>query len=309
MNSNLISRYIWLVDLLNRYGKLTRSQINKYWLRSQISDGNPLPERSFFHYRRAIEKIFHIEINCNRQGEYYINASTSKSNSRVTNWLLDSYAINSAFEESPAAANRIEVEDVPSARQWLPNILEAIRNSECISFTYAGFNRSRAEAGILFRPYFLKRYKQRWYMAGLREKTNDIRTYALDRITACTLLDRKFEVPDDLTAEDLFGNIIGITSSKADVRTVKLRATPMQAKYFRALPLHPSQQEEIADGYSIFSFQLKLNYELVHEIMSLGDAVTVLEPRELKIMVATELQKALEPYKSDISIDSPLSLK
>ena len=81
------------------------------------------------------------------------------------------------------------------------------------------------------------------------------------------------------------------------VRTVRLRATSTQAKYFRALPLHSSQREEIHDDYSIFTFRLKLNYELVHEILGLGNAVTVLDPPELRVMVVTELRDTLAQYE------------
>ena len=111
------------------------------------------------------------------------------------------------------------------------------------------------------------------------------------------ILDSKYEIPEEIDSSDVFGSIIGITSSKADVRTVKLRATRTQAKYFRALPLHSSQSEELVGvDYSIFTFKLKLNYELVHEIMALGDSVKVLEPRELKLMVIEEFKKALAKY-------------
>lgn len=120
----------------------------------------------------------------------------------------------------------MEVEDVPSARDFLPLVLEAIRNSDKIRFTYAGFNRSRAETDILFSPYFLKRYKQRWYMLGYKEKSRDIRTYALDRIKDLKIAPEKFTLPADATPADWFGNIIGVTTSKAPTRIVRLQATP-----------------------------------------------------------------------------------
>ena len=106
-----------------------------------------------------------------------------------------------------------------------------------------------------------------------------------------------YKIPKGLEISDVLGNIVGVTSSKADERTVRLKATRTQAKYFRALPLHRSQEEELIDTeYSIFRYKLKLNYELVHELMSLGDGVKVLEPKELQIMVTNELRKALDQY-------------
>ena len=267
MPRDLISRYVWIVDTLSRYERLSRRQLNKLWVRSSLSDGNPLPERTFFNYRRAIEENFQIDILCDKQGRYYIDRQNSRQTRAFTNWMLDSYAVSSAIKGSDAPVDRVEIEDVPSAREFLPAVLEAIRNSNRIIFAYAGFNRSRAEHDIRFHPYFLKRYKQRWYMIGYREKSADIRTYALDRVKELSILDESFEKPEDLELADLFGNIIGVTTSQAPVRTVKLQTTPRQAKYFRALPLHPSQQETIHDEYSIFTYHLNLNYERPHEIL------------------------------------------
>lgn len=297
MPRDLISRYVWIVDTLTRYERLTRKQLNRLWMRSPLSNGGPLPERTFYHYRRAIEENFQIDIACDSQGRYYIDSDNSRQSRAFTNWMLDSYAVSNAIKGSDAPMDRVEIEDVPSAREFLPVVLDAIRNSHKIEFTYAGFNRSRAERGIRYEPYFLKRYKQRWYMIGLKEKGGDIRTYALDRVKEMKTLDEPFVKPADLELDDLFGNIVGVTSSKADVRTVRLQATPTQAKYFRALPLHTTQEEVIHDDYSVFTYRLKLNYELAHEILSLGDAVKVLDPPELKAMVVMQLKSALQQYE------------
>ena len=297
MNKNLISRYIWLADTIKSHGQLTREQINDLWQKSSLSDGNPLPERTFYNYRRAIEEIFRIDISCNSRGEYYIENDTSEDANGMTNWLLDSFAINNLLVDSPDISTRIEIEEVPSAREFLPQVIRAISEGLELSFDYAGFSRALTERGIAFQPYFLKRYKQRWYMIGKRVKSNDIRTYALDRVKAMTVTDKSYPLPTDINISDILGNIVGVTSSKADERTVRLKATRTQAKYFRALPLHRSQQEELTDtNYSIFKYRLKLNYELVHELMSLGDGVKVLEPKELQIMVINELRKAIDQY-------------
>ncbi|MDE5797135.1 MAG: WYL domain-containing protein, partial [Muribaculaceae bacterium] len=229
MPRDLISRYVWIVDTLNRYGKLSRQQLSNLWVRSSLSDGEPIPERTFFHYRRAIEENFHIDIKCTRDGMYYIDQDTTRRNRTFTNWLLDSFAVNNALKDARHTEGRVEVEDVPSAREFLPTVLEAIGNSCKIIFTYAGFSRSRAERNISFRPYFVKRYKQRWYMIGLKEGLRDnsdnIRTYALDRVSEMTVSKDTFEMPADFSPTDYFEHIIGVTQSKGAVRNVRLRAT------------------------------------------------------------------------------------
>lgn len=297
MNKNLIVRYIWLIDTLTTHGRLTRRQISDLWQRSSLSGGEPLPERTFYNYRRAIEEIFKIEIACTRSGEYYIDRGDGEA-SKMTDWLLDSFAVGNMLADAPDIAGRIEVEEVPSAREFLPVAISAMRSSTAILFDYAGFNRSMTDREIEFEPYFLKLYKQRWYMIGRRVKGGEMRTYALDRVKAMELTDRHFEMPEGLTPGHLFGQILGVTASKAEERTVRLQTTRTQAKYFRALPLHSSQREEITGAdYSIFTYRLKLNYELVHELMGLGDGVKILEPAELRLMVSTELRKALQQYQ------------
>lgn len=299
MNKNLIARYIWLYDTLFVHGRLTRSKINDLWQKSSLSDGNPLPQRTFYHYRRAIEEIFSINIDCNSCGEYYINNSEREYAGGVTALLLDSFAVGNLLADATDIADRIEIEEVPSAREFLPTVIEAIRTHSGIRFDYAGFRRSIVDRDIEFYPYFLKRYKQRWYMIGKRLKSDDIRTYALDRVKTIRLTGEQFVLPDGITLHDILGNIIGVTASKAKERIVRLRATRTQAKYFRALPLHRSQEEEITDSeYSVFRYRLKLNYELVHELMGLGDEVTVMEPTELRLMVVNEMRKALANYET-----------
>lgn len=297
----LINKYVWIVDTLSRYERLTREQINELWKRSAYGDGNPMPARTFYYYRRGIEENFHLDILCDSQGRYYLDQGQLAQNRAVTNWLLESHATNSAFKDSAIPTDRVSVEDVPSAREYLPTVLGAIGDSSKLKFTYAGFSRVLPEKDIIFHPYFVKRYKQRWYMIGYKEKKqgqpsgSDIRTYALDRVKEMTTLSDKFEM-SDLTPEPFFSNLIGITSSKGRIRDVRIKTSTTQAKYFRALPFHETQQETLHDDYSIFSYKLKLNYELVHELLSYGSDVEVLSPPELVAMVREELQKTLSRY-------------
>ena len=297
----LINRYVWIVDTLNRYGHLSREELNDLWMKRPDSDGNPMPARTFYHYRRAIEENFHLDIQCDKSGRYYIDQGENGSNPQMTNWLLESYSVNNAIKDSAIPSDRVSVEEVPSAREYLPIVLAAIGDRHKITFTYAGFSKSLPEKDIRFLPCFVKRYKQRWYMIGIRERSGDVRTYALDRVKAMQPLNEQFEMPD-LSPSTFFENLIGITSSKADVRNVRIMTTPTQAKYFRALPFHHTQQEALHDNYSIFSYRLKLNYELVHELLSFGDSLKVLAPKELQIMITQQLRQSLALYDNPESI-------
>ncbi len=118
MARDLISRYVWIVDTLSRYERLTREELNALWVKSHLSDGTPLPERTFHHYRRAIEENFHLDICCDSRGRYYIDSDTSRQGRAFTNWMLDSYTVSSALKDTHVPIERVEIEDVPSARQF-----------------------------------------------------------------------------------------------------------------------------------------------------------------------------------------------
>ena len=299
MAKDIIARYIWIIDTLTKYGRLTREELDELWLKSSITDGKRIPRRTFFYYRRGIEENFHIEISCNSRGEYFIEKSDDESVSAYTNLLLDSFAVNNMLRENQNVSQLIQVESIPSARDYLSQVTGAVRNHNKIEFSYEGFNRSRIEKGIMFHPSMLKLYKQRWYMIGEKPGEKGLRTYALDRVKSLKTLNDTFEPMEPEVINEEFKNILGITSSKAAIKVIKLKADRTQAKYLRALPMHQSQQEEIHDEYSIFTFKLKLNYELVHEILGMGSSVVVLEPQELKAMIINELESNLKRYGGD----------
>lgn len=296
MAKDIIARYIWIVDTILTHGRISRDDLNALWVKSQYSGGNPMAERTFYSYRRGIEENFNIDIVCAPDGTYSIESAESSQVRQNIGWILDNSATSTAVASLVSSSGRIEMEDVPSAREFLPIASDAIRDNRKIVFTYAGFTRSRPEVGILFSPYFLKLYKQRWYMFGEKDG-GGYRTYALDRVTEMELTPGHFRMPRGLKVGDVFGNIIGITTSKADVREVKIQANYNRSKYLRALPLHHSQTEEVHDFYSIFTYRLKLNYELVSELMAMGPDVVVISPRELQVMLLERLKETLRNYK------------
>lgn len=298
MGRDIISRYIWIVDTILKYGRISKKDLNELWMKSQFSGGNPMADRTFYSYRRGIEQSFNIDILCDPDGSYRIDTEDSPQVVQFANWVLNSSATTNAIQELGSESGRVEMEDVPSAREFLPVVAEAMRKNRQVVFTYAGFSRSRPEVGILFSPYFLKLYKQRWYMFGEKDGGGH-RTYALDRVTEMEVTGNRFKLPKGIKISDFFGNIVGITTSKAQVRKVVIQTTSTRAKYLRALPLHHSQEEEIHDFYSIFTYSLKINYELVSELMAMGPDITVIAPRELQLMLVERLRETLSNYRQN----------
>ena len=298
MIRNLINRYVWLVDTIGRYGRITLKDLNKVWLSSQISDGRPLARRTFFHYRDAIEEMFDIDIKCDRATfEYYIDDSGSENNARLRSWLMDSVSMSGMLSSAHDISGRIMLENVPSAREHLPVIIDALKQNRRIRFSYKSYTRSLPTDGIVLEPYFVKIFKQLWYVIGRNVKEGKIKTYSLDRISNLNLMQDSFAMPEDVKPLEFFKDCFGIITNSNRPKRIVLRVEPTQAKYFRALPLHSSQQEEVHDHYSIFSYRMRITYDLKEEIMSHGASIEVLEPEELKVLIRTELENALSQYK------------
>ena len=296
MRNDRLNKYIWIIDTISSRGRISRSELNELWEKSALYDGRPIPHRSFFNYRRDIERIFNVDILCDNLNRYYIETPDSPADEAFRSWMLDSFAIRGAMADASDIASRIEVENIPSARDYLAPIISALRQNRQISFSYAGFNRSMPETDIPFEPYFLKLFRQRWYMIGRRADSGELRTYALDRIKALNITSREFSMPDGLAPSDIFGELFGITSSRGPVHHIIIEAQPITAKYLRALPLHRTQREDLYSNRSLFHYDMKITPDFVRELMSLGPDVTVVEPRELRVMLTEQLRSTLRNY-------------
>jgi hypothetical protein len=297
MARNLINRYVWLVDTISRYGRITLKDLNEVWLRSPISEGKPLARRTFFHYRDGVEEMFDINIQCDKSTfEYYIDDSGNESNARLRSWLVDSVSMSGMLSNAHDISERIMLENVPSAREHLPVIIDAMKQNRRIRFSYKSYTRSLPTNGIVLEPYFVKIFKQLWYVIGMNVNEGVVKTYSLDRISSLNLLQETFVMPEDINPSEFFKDCFGIITNKNSAKRIVLRVEPTQAKYFRALPLHHSQQEEVHDHYSVFTYKMRITYDLKEEIMSHGASIEVLEPKELKMLIRNEMENALAHY-------------
>ncbi len=294
--SNLsVNRCVWLVDTIRRHGRITRAQIEEAWLRSSLSNGKPLSRRTFCNHRLTAEELFGVNILCDPATfEYYIEESGSSES--VTNWLLHSASMSDALLYARDISDRIHVEHVPSAREYLTMVIDAIKTHRRMRFDYHPYTRSLPTTDISLEPYLLKLFKQRWYVVGRNTAENRVKTYALDRIKMGRLTSEKFKDDPKFDFENYFTDSYGIVVTHSEPRKVVLRADSRKAKYLRALPLHKSQQETVSDTYSLFTYRMRLTDDFVAELLSHGPSITVVEPPELRAMVTESLRQSLANY-------------
>lgn len=298
MAKDLFNRYIWLVDTIYRVGKITFEEINERWVRSEMSGGEEIPLRTFHNHRKAIEELFDINIECNKRDgySYYIENKEDIEKVGVRNWLLNTFAVNNLINESRKLKTRILFEEIPSGRQYLTPIIEAMRDNFTIELTYQSFWRDEPHT-FRVEPYCVKVFKQRWYVVGRAPHYDEIRTYALERIHGFQITEKSFVYPKDFDPQSYFLTSFGITVDEScEIERIRIKTLGNKTKYIQALPLHHSQQEvERTAEYSIFEYLLRPTYDFCQELLSHGSDLEVLSPQPLREQIKS-IVKNMEQF-------------
>ena len=297
MAKNLFQRYIWLVETINSREHITLEEIRRLWSQTSVSEGNPLPDRTFHNYREAIQTTFDINIECRKStNEYYIEYPEDLTDNLTKRYLLQTFSVQQTLSEGRSLGRRVELENIPSSEKHLSDIIRAMRNGHVIKIVYDNFwQKTRSER--LVEPYMLKLFKQRWYMVA-NEIGSHIKVFALDRIIEFEISDEKFTLPVDFVPEEYFADCYGVVN-RFDIapEEIVLKVYGGQVNYFKELPLHSSQTEiEATADYSVFCYRMKLTYDLRRELQFKGDEVEVLAPEYFRNEIAEELRKAYERY-------------
>ena len=203
--------------------------------------------------------------------------------------------MNNLINESYHLKRRIVFEQIPSGQKFLTPIIEAMRNGLSIEISYKSFWR-QTEYTTEVEPYFVKVFRQRWYLIAKNKYKDAMRIYALDRIQSLAQAENAFVMPKDFSPEEYFYNCFGIIhEDNCPPETIDLKVYGTQKEYFRTLPLHHSQKEvETEKGYSVFRYYLSPTYDFVQEILSHGCEVEVLSPDHLRNEVRKHAEIILE---------------
>lgn len=181
--------------------------------------------------------------------------------------------------------------------ELIPDIVDAIKNLEVIRIAYQTFDRTEPKEHWV-EPYHLREYNHRFYLIGKSQKSRGgtVLTFALDRIVNHWPTNDKFDAKNFDDA-DYFKNAIGITVAEGDPEEIILSYTPLQGKYVKTQPLHPSQ-EIVTDNEEECRVRLRIvvNHELVMLILSSGGRVKVVQPQHLADRIKQEAADMLNRY-------------
>lgn len=176
-------------------------------------------------------------------------------------------------------------------------LYRAIINRRPLELCYQSFKARHAHV-FHFHAYYLKEYRNRWFVLGVKQRNTPILTLALDRIVSIAEAKIAYVARGNFSLPGYLHDVIGVTvSQNAKAEAVLFKADRETAPYIITKPLHHSQQvvEQGADGI-VVSLQVQLNFELEREILGFGDRIKVLSPERLKRRIRAVLTGALAQY-------------
>ena len=299
MASNVIKRYVWLVNTLLQRKSLTFKEICDLWDKSSLNDGKALALRTFHQHREAVAELFGVEIVCDTNTYKYSIASPDElKNNSAQQWLFNSFAISNTIEAGRNMKDRILFEDIPSGAEYAQVVVDAMKQNKVLFVDYKPFQGEKFE--LYLQPYAMRVYNQRWYVVGRFKESGKIRNIALDRILRMEITDESFTLPVDFDASEYYAHTVGIfVNESLKPQRVVLRTYGVSTEYLRSVPLHPSQREIATNGNesSDFEYYLNLTPELTGKLLSKGDWVEVIEPKELREKIKEQAQAIAELYR------------
>lgn len=207
-----------------------------------------------------------------------------------------------ALKDFKDITNQVKPEDYSyyEGVNHLQSILLALRNHLEISFIHESFQRN-TRTTYRITPFQLREYERRWYVVGVPQKENHIKTFGLSRISNLKTLGLASLNPKEFSEQlKKFNRVIGLNyDAHEKTEFIRLAVEPGQYKYLSSLPLHKSQSQEgkLPDGRVEVSLFVIPNYELKMQILKLGDKVEVLEPKFLREEIGEIIRKSHNRYQ------------
>ncbi len=292
-----LSRYNLIIKKLRKQ-PLSFQEISDYLdYESELQDENLcISTRTFQRDVKDIFNLYRIDIQFDRSRKvYYIDSDTQPE---INERIAEAFDTFQAFNLTSRLSEHIHFEKrKPKGTENLHGLLHAIKNGLQINFTYQKY-WADALTERTVQPYALKEFKNRWYVLAKDFKDQQVKVFALDRLSDLEITKIKFVTPEGFDVADYYRHCFGIMSANAArPEEVILSFDTFQGQYIKSLPLHNSQ-EILVDNDSEIRVKLNLfiTHDFVMELLSHGASVKVLQPQSLIEELKSVYQAALDTY-------------
>jgi predicted DNA-binding transcriptional regulator YafY len=180
----------------------------------------------------------------------------------------------------------------------LDELFRGIAQKRVLKIRYKPFFEK--EMSVIFHPYVLKQYNQRWYCFGLNGPLQKIYNLAVDRIIGIKELKLAFIENTSLDFEAYFNDVVGVTVHKeAKSEEIILEVNRELLPYVLTKPIHPSQiriRKQKKLGWGTVSLQVIPNFELESILLSFTPNIRVVKPLWLRDKILGKLKEGVNVY-------------
>lgn len=222
---------------------------------------------------------------------------------------LERFKIGLGLKERPKV---ISFSNNPYLRNsnLLGTLFDNISNQVVVKLAYHTFGDD-AYKEIIFHPYLLKQYNDRWYVIGAADNDKKILNFALDRIDSITSMPEHKYIPCSEDLAERFEDIVGVTLHEdRPVEHILCWVSDASKGYIETKPIHESQtlikgdkDAELRMKFPMlhngvfFTIDCIPNYELIRELCSFGRNLMVLSPQHIKEDILCRINNTLHEYK------------
>jgi len=177
-------------------------------------------------------------------------------------------------------------------------LFTAIQNQQALSIKYQGF-KQKTSSNILFHPWHLKQYNNRWFLFGYKESYKSLSNLAIDRISG--IIDGRVNYIENnvIDFDEFFEDIVGVSvNTTGNTEKVLIKISTEVWPYIESKPLHGSQKikNKMDDGV-VIELEVQLNHELNALLFSYMDSIEIIEPLSLIEMFKTISESIFKRYK------------
>jgi proteasome accessory factor B len=299
-----ISRYLLILKKLKVKPYSTYEELQSYIENQfdylQMQDDNlqiGFSKRTLQRDIKEIRNVFGIDIEYSKSQKGYFISQNENENMNFQR-MMEAFDMFNSLNLAQDLTPFIHLEKRrPQGTENLYGLLHAIKNRLQIKFTYQKFWEEELSQRLV-EPYALKEFKNRWYIMAKDSKDNNIKSFALDRLTNLEITNQTYQYPDNYSIDESYRYCFGIISpNNEEPQDIILSFDPFQGKYIKTLPFHDTQQV-LVDNDEEMKIKLKLclTHDLVMELLSFGDNMKVIEPKSLAEQIKKAHEKAYNQY-------------
>jgi proteasome accessory factor B len=204
-------------------------------------------------------------------------------------------------ERLRAAAHAVRIEPPPrnplvGRAQVFEQLLDAAVARRCVRIRYQSLAEEQ-HIGTRLSPYQLLFSQRSWYVIGRSSLHRGVRTFNLSRIAEVTPLEETFAVPRRFSLQRHLRNAWRLIAEPGPDREVVVRFSRLVAQNVAEIVWHRTQQiTPNADGTLDYRVRVSGLGEISWWIMGYGDQAEVLQPPELRRLIAQRAAKMVEVY-------------